>query len=240
MAGDEGELGEVVHDLVDELDPLRSERQPGPGDAGAAEDGQFQLAAHGVEGVHLGVVDRHLGVGAGREERDGPQVHLVVEPTDRADRAHHVVGVGLVGRQEAVRMVGEQLPGHRVLAAGADHGVLHAVAVHGRQQEVGALGDRPVVPGFPGFPGIPACAAGVRRVGHVLEHVLGREDHVLRLLVLEGHEVLVDPAGGRSGLGTHHRVDGGDPVGSGGEGHGPIIRSGGAFRQPAARDSGHG
>ena len=68
VAGDERELGEVVHDFVDELDVLAGHLADArPGHARAHEDRDVELAALRVERVELLVVDRHLREAAGRE-----------------------------------------------------------------------------------------------------------------------------------------------------------------------------
>ncbi len=166
VAGHEGELGEVVHHLVDALDELWAHRQAGAGHAGAHEDRDVELTARRVDRVVQRAVDRDLGRAAHREGADGLDVPLVLETADLAHLAHHVVGIDIGLRDEPVGMFGEGALA--LLALTPDQAVLDAEAVHLAEGDLDRVG-----------------VAAVELLRHVLEHVLDGELEVGRLAVLE-------------------------------------------------------
>ena len=186
VAGDQGQLGEVVHDPVEALHVLAVHGQPRAGHPRAHEDGDIELAARCVHRVPLGVVDGDLREAPGREGAHCPDVVGLLAVADLAHRAHHVVGVGLAGGHEPVGMVGQSLAVHLALAA--DQAPLDAVGVHLAQGECDGI------------------VRAVLLLGHALEHVLHREVELGRLGVLEllaDELVVLEVLGGEA----DHRVD---------------------------------
>ena len=229
MTSYEGQVRKVVHDLVDQLHLLGGKRHPRAGNAGTAKDRKVQLTAQLVDGVHLRVVDRHLWIPTRREGSNRPQSGVPMESADSADRLRTVVGVGLMAGNKTVRVLLDHGPAFALVRPDADHGQLHVVAVHEREAQVSPLG------WILRFTVTVPCLVRER---DVLEHVLGRKVHGLRVGVPDPGEVGVVEFGVRPGPGAHHGVDGRHVGGERPGGHGPILRSDGPSGKPWRRERG--
>jgi hypothetical protein len=102
-----------------------------------------ELHRLGVEGIHLLVVDGHLGEGAGREHPDGPHAEGLVLLDQLADPDHPFVGVEGGRGDEPVRVALQRLGTDAGGIAHADQAALDAPHVHLPQRHpdgiVGAL-----------------------------------------------------------------------------------------------------
>ena len=194
VAHHELELREVPADLVDQHRLLARRRHPRSADAGAHADRDVELDALRVQRIELLVVDRHLGHAAGGERGGRLDAQRLVGLHQVAHAVHALVRVDVQRRDEPVGV-----PAHRthvalaavagrVTEAHADHRLLDAVAVHQVERGVDRVG-RPEV-----------------HVGDVLEHVLGRELVVLRLLAQLRLEELV-PVLLVAGRDAEHQID---------------------------------
>ena len=160
MAHDKREVGEVVHDFIDEFDMLRCERNPGAGNADTAEDGKVKFHSERVERIHLLVVQRCAV--AGREGADGSEIHTAcMNFADLLDTRHDVGGIEFEAGEESIGMLGECTKTIRVIRVVPEHCFFDVVAFEVVDEE------RNWVDAF----------FGVGR--NVLEHVLRRKAEVL-------------------------------------------------------------
>jgi hypothetical protein len=202
VPGDEHELREVEHHLVDQLDPLRLELEARTRNTGAHERGNTELDALRVHRVHLLVVDGDLGERAGREHPDRSDVVLVLRPLHLPERVHAVVGIDRDGGDEAVGVLAQGAVAARVdvVERHADHPACNAPTIHLGERHGHGVGSIPEI-----------------LLRHLLEHVLRRELELLLRLAVLG--LALDEVVGRVHVVVReadHRVDRADP---GGHGH---------------------
>ena len=165
MPHHDGELGEVEANLLEEHHVLALRRHTRPGDARVDDDGDLEVDAGLVDRVVAAIVDRHLRTAARWEGGDRLDVVLGLGRADLPHGASDVVGVDLEGREEPVGVLSEGALRQPAIGT-ADHPDRDAAAIHltqGGLDRIGALG---------------------QMARHVLEHVLGRELHLLAALVL--------------------------------------------------------
>ena len=144
---------------------LRVGGHAGADHAAVDEDRDAQLHAGGIDRIHFRVVNRHLRELAAREAADCFDVVLGFGFLDASHGAHHIVRADFVGEEEPPRVPSGCF---QTLLAQAGHRPLNAPAIH--------LPHRPFNRVF----------RRVDQVGHILEHVFGREfKHPQRVGILE-------------------------------------------------------
>ena len=197
MAHDECEIREVVHDLVDQFDMLRGERDAWSGNTHADEDGQVEFARQRVERVHLLVIE--WCAVSGGERADCSQVHTTgMNLANALDGRHDIGRIEFETGEEAVGVFFEGPNAVRVVWVVPKHGLFDVVSIKIVEDKRNRID----------------TFIGVRR--NVFEHVLSGEAEVFRFLIAQvGCEKLVD----LSAVAAGHADEGFDDLDVIGESH---------------------
>ena len=127
MAHHKREVGEVVHDFIDEFDMLRCERNSGAGNTDTAEDGKVKFHRKRVERIHLLVIQGCAVTGG--EGADGSKVHAAcMNFADFLDARHDIGGIEFEAGEEPIGVLGKCTKTIGVVRVVTEHRLFDVVA----------------------------------------------------------------------------------------------------------------